>query len=149
MRKINSLFGQNAQLSVLAEQIHEKELINKLWHSATPIELSKTSYAALLEDGQLIVYASNSATASKIKLSQASLLKALNNSIESYAQYSQCKVTAIKVKVQVKSTPAPSQRRTINLSSTGAQHLKHLADQLGESKLGNILNRLASKHLEK
>jgi hypothetical protein len=149
MRKINSLFGQNAQLSVLAEQIHEKELIKKLWHSATPIELSKTSYAALLEDGQLIVYASNSATASKIKLSQASLLKALNNSIESYAQYSQCKVTAIKVKVQVKSTPAPSQRRTINLSSTGAQHLKHLADQLGESKLGNILNRLASKHLEK
>jgi hypothetical protein len=149
MRKINSLFGQNAQLSALAKQMHEKELINRLWQSATPMELSTTSHAALLENGLLTVFAFNGATASKIKLSQASLLKALNNSIETNAQFSLCKVTAIKIKVQVKSVLPQPQRRSISLSSTGAQHLTHLAEQLGESKLGEILNRLASKHQEK
>ena len=146
MRKFNSLLGQNAQLSALASQAQEKELLNRLWHSATPAELSTTSHAYKLGNGILTIIADNGATASKIKLSQANLLKAFNNSIEKHSQFNQCKVTAIKVKVQVKSTPLPSMKRSIVLSSTGAQHLKHLATQLGESKLGTILNRLASKH---
>jgi len=149
MRKINSLFGQNAQRSTLAKQVQEKELINQLWHSVTPIELSTTSHAHQLEHGLLTVFADNGAIASKIKLSQASLLKAFNNLIEKRAQSNLCKVTAIKVKVQVKSSPHPRQKRAIVLSTTGAQHIQHLAEQLGESKLAEILNRLASKQQEK
>jgi hypothetical protein len=149
MRKLNSLFGQNAQLSALAQQIQEKELLNKLWLLATPPELSTTSHAYQLDDGLLTVYADNGTIASKIKFTQASLLKALENCCQQDNNFSQCKVTAIKVKVQVKSTIRPKQTRAITLSSTAAQQLNQLVDQLGESKLATILSRLASKHHNK
>jgi hypothetical protein len=73
----------------------------------------------------------------------------LENCRQQDNNFSQCKVTAIKVKVQVKSTIRPKQTRAITLSSTAAQQLNQLAEQLGESKLATILSRLASKHPNK
>ena len=145
MFKINAVLDQDQTLSKLQHRVNAMALVNEFWQSAAPKLLSEQSVAHQLQDGMLTVLANNAAVASKIKLTQASLLKALKNSHESYAEFSLCKVTAISVKVQVKSTPRPRVLRTIKLSATGAQHLNALATQMGDSPLSTILKKLADK----
>lgn len=145
MFKINTVLGQDQTLTKLQQRVDAMALVNEFWQSAAPKLLSEQSVAHQLQDGMLTVLANNAAVASKIKLSQASLLKALKNSQESYAEFSLCKVTAISVKVQVKSSPRAPTKRMIKLSATGAQHLNALAVQMGDSRLAGILKKLAAK----
>lgn len=145
MHKLNTLLGQNAQLSKLAEQLHAKSHINQFWQSAITPELSKLSQANRIESTVLHVTAFQTLAASKIKMLQASLLKALENSQNTNPQYKPYKVTSISVKVQVKSNPRPSAKRVIPISESSAQHIYALANQLHDSPLGNALKKLASK----
>lgn len=145
MLKLTTLFGQHAQLSALTEQLHAKTRIHQFWQSAAPAELANLSTAYSLEDTVLYVAAHQTLVASKIKMLQASLLKALENSQRNNPQFSQCKVTAIKVKVQVKSSPRPRAKRVIPISASSAQHLHAFAEQMAGSPLGDALKKLASK----
>jgi hypothetical protein len=88
--------------------------------------------------------------ASKIKLTQASLLKQLQNLQLNDPLFRECKVTAISVKVQVKSRPKPIIKTPRKLSTSAANSLKNLAEDLlaknkGESPLAAKLNALARK----
>lgn len=145
MHKLNAIFGQHNQLNQLTQQAREKALINAFWQTAVPDFIANLSTANLLNDGVLTVFAVNASVASKIKLMQASLLKALENSQKTLDQFKHCKVTVIKVKVQVKSTPKPRAKRAIKLSSSGAQHLNQYADAIAGTPLGDILKKLAAK----
>lgn len=145
MHKLNAIFGQHNQLNQLTQQAREKALINAFWQTAVPDFLASYTNANVLNDGVLTVFATNASVASKIKLMQASLLKALENSQKTFDQFKHCKVTVIKVKVQVKSTPAPRTKRVIKLSLSGAQHLNRYASAIEGTPLGDILKKLASK----
>jgi Dna[CI] antecedent, DciA len=145
MHKLHTLLGQHAQLSKLAEQLNAKSHINQFWQSAISPDLSKVSEANRIENTVLYVTAFQSLAASKIKMLQASLLKALENSQNTDPQYKPYKVTSIKVKVQVKSSPRPLPKRVIPISASSAQHISAFADQLADSPLGDVLKRLASK----
>lgn len=145
MHKLNAIFGQHNQLNQLTQQAREKALINAFWQTAVPDFLASYTSANALNDGVLTVLATNASAASKIKLMQASLLKALENSQKTFDQFKLCKVTVIKVKVQVKSTPAPLAKRVIKLSSSGAQHLNRYANAIAGTPLGDILKKLAAK----
>lgn len=145
MHKLNALLGQHDQLNQLARLAQANALINAFWQTSAPDYLASASCASHIEDGVLIVFASNASVASKIKLTQASLLKALENSRKTVNDFKLCKVTAIKVKVQVKSTPRPRAKRAIKLSSSGAQHINRYADSIPGTPLGDILKRLAAK----
>lgn len=145
MHKLNAIFGQHNQLNQLTQQAREKALINAFWQTAVPDFLASYTSANALNDGVLTVLATNASAASKIKLMQASLLKALENSQKTFDQFKLCKVTVIKVKVQVKSTPAPRAKRVIKLSSSGAQHLNRYANAIAGTPLGDILKKLAAK----
>lgn len=145
MHKLNAVFGQNNQLSQLTQLAREKAVINAFWQTAVPDFLASYTSANILNDGVLTVFATNASVASKIKLMQASLLKALENSQKTFDQFKHCKVTVIKVKVQVKSTPAPRAKRVIKLSSSGAQHLNRYASAIEGTPLGDILKKLAAK----
>jgi hypothetical protein len=145
MHKFNALLGQHDQLHRLTELAHANALINAFWQTAVPDYLASMTTANRIEEGVLTVFASNASVASKIKLTQASLLKALENSQKTINDFKHCKVTAIKVKVQVKSTPRPRPKRAIRLSSSGAQHLSQYADSIAGTALGDILKKLASK----
>jgi hypothetical protein len=145
MHQFNALFGQHDQLNQLAQHARANALIQEFWQTSVPDYLASSSYATQLKDSVLTVFAHNASVASKIKLTNASLLKALENSQKTFAHFKLCKVTLIKVKVQVKSTPKPRPKRPIKLSASGAQQLNQYADSIAGTQLGDILKRLATK----
>ncbi len=150
MRKMNSLINQpsgqqNNLLGALNQQLQSHQLLQQLWAAACPEILSRLSSVGNLNNGQLSIYAHSAMVASKIKLSQANLLIQLQHLQQSRAAFKDCKVTAIIVKVQVKSQPKAIAQTPRKLSKQAANSLKKLAQDLGESALAEQLNSLASK----
>ncbi len=95
------------------------------------------SHASSIKNQQLNLYASNNAVAAKIKLCIPSLLIQLEKQ--------GCEVTAIRVKVQVKSSPQAQPKAIKKLSQLAANKLDGLAKKLHGTDLGDALARLASK----
>ena len=150
MRKINSLFAANNQLELLTKNVQAHQQLQQLWQVAAPQILAQASFASNLTDGQLTVYADSAIVANKIKLTHASLLTQLENLQKNNLKFRECKVTAIVVKVQVKSRPKAIVKTPRTLSSDAANNLKMFAQELliknkGESSLATKLNLLASK----
>lgn len=145
MRKINTLFNDDIQFSALAKNVQTHQNLQQLWHAVAPKILSQASFASSLTNGQLTVYTDSAIIASKIKLTQASLLTLLQNLQKNNPLFRECKVTAITVKVQVKSHPKPAIKTPRKLSANAATSLKQLAQDLGDSPLALKLNSLASK----
>lgn len=150
MRKINSLFAASSQLEALAKNVQAHQHLQQLWQAAAPQMLANVTFASSLNKGQLTVYADSAIVANKIKLIHASLLTQLENLQKNNPKFRECKVTAIVVKVQVKSQPKAIVKVPRILSDSVANNLKTFAQDLlaknkGESPLAVKLKRLASK----
>ena len=150
MRKINSLFAANSQLEALAKNVQAHQYLQKLWQATAPQILAQASFASSLTNGQLTVYADSAIVANKIKLTHASLLTQLENLQKNNLKFREYKVTAIVVKVQVKSRPKPVIKTPRILSGNAVNSLQILAQDLlaknkGESPLAAKLKLLASK----
>ena len=145
MRKIDTLFNHNSQLQALAQKVQSHQLLQQYWVAASPEILSNLSTAGNLNNGLLTIYAHSAIVANKIKLSQASLLTQLHHLQQTNQRFRECKVTAIVVKVQVKSQPKAPVHVPRKLSKSAANSLKKLALDLGESPLSAQLNSLANK----
>ena len=148
MRKINALLKENSdsQFSTLAKQANAHLNLRQFWEAIAPKMLSQSSFAGSLNNGQLTIYACNASVAAKIKLTSASLLTQLQNLQKTDPFYRECKVTAITVKVQVKSQPKLVMKTPRKLSNHASASLKSLANQLGDSLLADKLNQLANKN---
>jgi len=147
MRKIDTLLNHNSQLSALNKNVQSHQLLQKLWIAASPQMLSNLSFVGSLINGQLTIYAHSAIVANKIKLTLANLLTQLQNLQQTNPNFRECKVTAIIVKVQVKSQPKAVVKPVRKLSKNAANSLKKLALDLGESPLSTQLNSLANKVL--
>ena len=145
MRKINTLFNEHSELNALTKNVQMRQHLQLLWQAAAPKLLSESSFISSLTNGQLTVYANSSIVASKIKLTQASLLTQLQNLQQTQQSFRECKVTAISVKVQVKSRHKTVIKTPRKLSASAANSLKTLAGTLGESSLASKLKNLATK----
>jgi Dna[CI] antecedent, DciA len=150
MRKINSLLAASGQLEALAKNVQAHQHLQQLWQAAAPQMLANVTFATSLNNGQLTVYADSAIVANKIKLMHASLLTQLENLQKNNPKFRECKVTAIVVKVQVKSQPKAIVKVPRALSDSAANNLKTFAQDLlaknkGESPLAVKLKRLASK----
>ncbi len=150
MRKIDTLLNRssqlhNTQLNALTQQLQSHQLLQRLWLAASPEILGQLSTVGSLSNGQLTIYAHSAIVANKIKLSQAYLLTQLRHLQQANSAFRDCKVTAISIKVQVKSQPKPIVQQSRKLSKQAAISLKKLAHDLGESPLSTQLNALASK----
>ena len=150
MRKINALFSETSALNKFANPLQSHQNLQLFWQSAAPRILSQNSFASSLINGQITLYADSAIVANKIKLTQASLLTKLQNLQENNPIFRVCKVTSIVVKVQVKSRQKPVIKTPRKLSSSAANSLKILAEDLlaknkGESTLATKLNILARK----
>ena len=161
MRKINHVLNQPKsnlsanndynQFNRLTKQANAHLVLQQFWLAATPAVVGENSFASNLNDGQLHVLANSAIVANKIKLTQASLLTQLQNLQISNQAFRECKVTAIIVKVQVKSRPKPATRAPRLLSSHASNSLRQLAEDLlvknkGDSPLAIKLKLLASKN---
>ena len=145
MRKINTLFSASSQLDTLAKNVKAHQHLQQFWQAATPAVFAQSTFASNLNSNQLTVYADSAIVANKIKLIHASLLTRLQNLQKNHPLFGECKVTAIVVKVQVKSRLKPTTKAPRTLSASAANSLKQLADSLGDSPLALKLTSLASK----
>ena len=154
MRKINTLFKysqDNSAFSQLTQCALAHLTLQQFWQSAAPAIVGENSFASNLTNGQLTILADSAMVANKIKLTQASLLTQLQNLQNSSQAFRECKVTAIVVKVQVKSRPKPVIKAPRILSRHASNSLKQFAEDLlaknkGDSPLATKLNALASKN---
>ena len=154
MRKINTLFNNsqdNGAFSQLTQRAQSHLTLQQFWQSAAPAIVGENSFASNLTNGLLTILADNAMVANKIKLSQASLLTQLHNLQNSNHAFRECKVTAIVVKVQVKSRPKPVIKAPRLLSRHASNSLKQLAEDLfaknkGDSPLATKLTALADKN---
>jgi hypothetical protein len=136
MQRFNSLLNQ-PELSALKERTRNTQVVQDIWEAIAPENLAQFSHASSLKNGQFTVIAHNNAVAAKIKLFVPSLLIQLEKR--------DCEVTAIRVKVQVKSTPQAKPKVPKKLSREAAQNLNQLAEKMPGTTLGDALSRLAKK----
>lgn len=136
MQRFNALLNQ-PELIMLKARNQEAQTAQKIWEAIAPDNLAQLSHASSIKNQQFTVIANNNAVAAKIKLFIPSLLIKLEKQ--------GCQVTAIRVKVQVKSTP-PTKTKTIKkLSTHAASNLNQLAEKISGTTLGDALARLAKK----
>ncbi len=148
MDKLSSLLNnarvfQNPSLQALAQQAHAHQKLQAIWQSIVPKELAQLSTAQTLQAEKLTVIAYSASAAAKIKLLNARLLTQLENLRETDPNYKECKVTAITVKVQVKSLPNTPKKTPRRVPVKAAAGLKSLANELGNSELAQQLLHLA------
>lgn len=136
MRQFNALFNQ-AELNVLSEHAKKAAVAQQLWLSIAPAPMVRYCHASSLENKQLSLRADNNAVAAKIKLLIPSLLIRLEK------QGSE--VTAIQVKVQVKSSPQAKVKVLKTLSKNSAASIDELAKKLKGTPLGASLAKLATR----
>ncbi len=134
MQRFNALLKQ-PELAALNERTQQNQAVQKIWEAIAPDNLAKYSHAGSIKNQQLTVYANNNAVAAKIKLLIPSLLIKLEKQ--------ECEVTAIRIKVQVKSTPQPKPKTPKKLSPLAAKQLKQLGEKLSGTALGDALIKLA------
>lgn len=136
MQRFNSLLA-HPTLSALNAHNQEAEFAHNIWQQIAPENLASLSRGVQIKNQQLVISASNNAVAAKIKLFIPSLLIQLQN--RGY------EVTAIRLKVQVKSTPQTKPKTIKKLSNAASEHLNLLANKLSGTELGDALAKLAQK----
>jgi hypothetical protein len=136
MRQFNTL-NQLPFLKELNTYQETAHAAQALWQSIAPDNLATLSTAISIKNQQLNLVTEYNSVAAKIKFSIPHLLSLLQK--QGY------EITAIQVKVQVKSAQ-PAKTKTIKkLSPHAADNLKTLAKQLEGTALGASLSKLADK----
>lgn len=136
MQRFKTLLNQ-PELTALNARNKENDAAQKIWEAIAPDNLAQLSHAIGIKNKQFTVYAANNTVAAKIKLFIPSLLIKLEKQ--------DCEVTAIRVKVQVKSTPSPKPKAIRKLSNNAANSLNVLAEKISGTPLADALARLAKK----
>jgi hypothetical protein len=137
MRRFGTLSQQDSTLQTLYAQAEHINALQKAWETAIPPSLKRHCHAGLLDNQQLTVYATSGTIAAKLKLLTSGLLAKLK------AQG--LEVTAIRVKVQVKSDAQQPAKAARRLSSTAIDELKRLVSSLPDSPLRTSLKQLANR----
>lgn len=136
MLQFNALLKQS-ELAAFSQQAKIKSQAQTLWQAIAPREVIEFSHASSIKNKVLIIYADNNTVAAKLKLLMSSLL------IQLEKQGSE--VTAIHIKVQVKSSPQAKAKTLKTLSHKAASNVDNLAKQLEGTPLGASLAKLASR----
>lgn len=133
MQRFNTILKQ-PELNALNARNQQTQAAQKIWEAIAPDNLAQFSHASSIKNQQFTVFADNNVVAAKIKLLLPSLLIKL--------QKQECEVTAIRVKVQVKSAPQPKLKPLKKLSPMAVNQLKQLGKKLSGTALGDALNKL-------
>lgn len=132
-----SAFNDYPFLKPLREHHAMSQAAQTIWQQVAPENLGALSQAQEIVNQQLKLTTQHNAVAAKIKLLTPSILSALKK--QGY------EVTAIQVKVQVKSSPPKKQKKLKKISPQAGKNLEALAQKLTGTPLGNALEKLAKK----
>lgn len=136
MRQFNT-FNQYPFLNALNAHENSARQAEAIWQAIAPDNLAALSHAINLKNQKLIITTPHNAVAAKIKLLTPALLSNLKKQ--------EYEVTAIQVKVQVKSEAPVTTKIPKKISAHAASNLKTLASKLQGTPLGEALRKLADK----
>jgi hypothetical protein len=136
MRKFSTL-SEYPFLKTLQGHEEMARHAQSIWQQVAPENLASLSQAQEMNNQQLKLTTPHNAVAAKIKMLAPSILNALKK--QGY------EVTAIQVKVQVKSTPPLKQKKTKEISPQAGKNLEDWAQKLAGTQLGDSLAKLAKK----
>lgn len=136
MRKF-SAFNDYPFLQPLREHEAVSHVAQTIWQQVAPENLAALSQAQEINNQQLKLTTQHNTVAAKIKLLAPSIVNALKK--QGY------EVTAIQVKVQVKSEAPKKQKKLKKISPQAGKNLEALAQKLAGTALGNALEKLAKK----
>jgi hypothetical protein len=144
MLKINRIFKHNQELKPLLDEAYDRQQLQQLWSAVAP-ELSKLSQVLAVEDGILTIAAHSGAVASKIRLLETGLMQRIRDFCQNSQKIKGLNLSAIKVKVQVKSQPKPRQKRIQSPSDQALNTLQTCADQIENPALEAALRHFIDR----
>lgn len=139
MRQFNNI-NQLPFASALKAHDQQSAFAQQVWEAIAPNELLSLTHALTIREDKLIIATAHNAVAAKVKLLTPNILTRLSKL--------NLNVTAIQVKVQVKSEIPVTSTVQRKLSKNAATHLKAAADALEPGPLANSLAKIA-KHTDK
>ncbi|MGP1716215.1 MAG: DciA family protein [Methylophilus sp.] len=144
MLKINRIFNHHHELKPLLDEAFDRQQLQQLWSVVAP-ELSKLSQVLAVEDGILTIGAQSGAVASKIRLLETGLIRRIGDFCENSQKIKGLNLSAIKVKVQVKSRPPAKQKRIQSPSNQALNTLEACADKIENPALEAALRHFIDR----
>ena len=134
-QRLKSFFTSSQELRQITGKAQQLRTIQQHYEKVAPPSLLRSSQVLQIEQGELILAASNSAVAAKLRQMAPELTAQL--------QLNGCEVTGIQVRVQVTTPPSIRTPTPVSMSTQGKRYLTDLADSLNDSPLKSALKRLA------
>ena len=137
-RNLNALLNQPDGIASLMPQAKRLLELRRILDAVLPESLSRSCSIANYKQGKIVIFAGNSAVASKLKLLRPTLAEQLSKRA--------VQVTGIDVQVQ---PPAPTSQvpeKTSKLTEGASASLARLSQQLPDSQLKNVIVKLARRH---
>ncbi|SDK81478.1 Protein of unknown function [Methylophilus rhizosphaerae] len=134
MLKIKQIFTRHHDLQPLLQEASDRQQLQQLWSAVAP-EFSTLSQVLAAEHGILTIGAYSGAVASKIRLLEAGLLRKIQDFCQKSQQIKGLNLSAIKVKVQVKSRHQSRHKRIKSPSNQALNTLESCAGQINNPAL--------------
>lgn len=134
MFKINQIFKHHQALKPLLQEADHRQQLQQCWTAVAP-EFSRLSHVLALQEGALTIAVQSGAVASRIRLMETQLLRKIRDFCQNSQKIKGLNLNAIKVKVQVKSRPAPKTKRIQAPSSQALTALERCAKQIDNPAL--------------
>jgi hypothetical protein len=138
MKNPCAFLNQADGIAALMPQAERLIKLREILSSLLPESLARRCSVANYKQGRVLIFASNGATAAKLKL----MLPALTEQISRRAM----EVTGLEVAVQAPRSENQVPEKTAKISTEAASGLAELCEQLPDSELKSVLSRIAFQH---
>jgi hypothetical protein len=138
MKKPCAFLNQADGIASLMSQTERLIRLREILASLLPESLGRRCTVANYKQGRVLIFASNSATAAKLKL----MLPSLSEQFSRRAM----EVTGLEVAVQAPESENQVFEKSAKISATAASGLAELCEQLPDSELKNALLRIVFQH---
>jgi hypothetical protein len=135
-QRLNSYLAASQELRKFARKTHELAALQRQYRQLAPPTLAKASQVIGFERQILIIGASNSTIAAKLRQLIPQFVRLF--------QGAGAEVTGIRITVQVASPLRTRKSPDYSLSVAGKQHLADCAASMADSPLKDALQRLAN-----
>lgn len=138
MKNPCAFLSQAEGIAALMPQAERLIRLREILASVLPTSLARRCSVANVKQGRMIIFASNGATAAKLKL----MLPALLEQISGRAT----EVTGLTVTVQAPGFEDQVTEKSAKMSPEAASEVAQLSEQLPDSELKTVLSRIAFQH---
>jgi hypothetical protein len=138
MKSPCAFLDQAEGVAALMPQAERLLKLRKILASLLPDSLARRCTVANFKQGRVVVFASNGATAAKLKLMLPSLLEQLSGRAT--------QVTGLEVVVQAWESEPQVPEKSSKMSEAAISELTALGEQLPDSELKSAISRIAFQH---